>query len=60
MEVRELLSEYGFPGDDIPVIKGSALQALEALTAGGKAKELKEAAKAVYLYGRAIVALDAN
>ena len=42
MEVRELLSEYGFPGDDIPVIKGSALQALEALTAGGKAKELDE------------------
>ena len=28
MEVRELLSEYGFPGDDIPVIKGSALKAL--------------------------------
>ncbi|MFT8552561.1 MAG: elongation factor Tu [Leuconostoc mesenteroides] len=29
MEVRELLSEYDFPGDDIPVIKGSALKALE-------------------------------
>ncbi|MEO1782443.1 elongation factor Tu [Enterococcus diestrammenae] len=29
MEVRELLSEYGFAGDDIPVIKGSALKALE-------------------------------
>ena len=29
MEVRELLSEYNFPGDDIPVIKGSALRALE-------------------------------
>jgi len=29
MEVRELLSSYGFPGDDIPVIKGSALKALE-------------------------------
>ena len=29
MEVRELLSEYNFPGDDIPVVKGSALQALE-------------------------------
>jgi len=29
MEVRELLSEYDFPGDDIPVIKGSALGALE-------------------------------
>jgi elongation factor Tu len=29
MEVRELLSEYEFPGDDIPIIKGSALAALE-------------------------------
>ena len=33
MEVRELLSSYEFPGDDIPVVKGSALRALEALTA---------------------------
>jgi len=30
LEVRELLSEYDFPGDDIPVIRGSALQALES------------------------------
>lgn len=29
MEVRDLLSEYDFPGDDIPIIKGSALKALE-------------------------------
>ena len=29
MEIRELLSEYGFPGDDTPIIKGSALKALE-------------------------------
>ncbi|RMF66532.1 MAG: elongation factor Tu, partial [Alphaproteobacteria bacterium] len=29
MEVRELLSEYEFPGDDVPVIRGSALKALE-------------------------------
>src|SRR5699024_10642158 len=29
MEVRELLSEYDFPGDDIPVLRGSALKALE-------------------------------
>ncbi|WP_169568501.1 elongation factor Tu [Sneathiella limimaris] len=29
MEIRELLSEYDFPGDDIPIIKGSALAALE-------------------------------
>ena len=30
LEVRELLDEYDFPGDDIPIVAGSALQALEA------------------------------
>ena len=30
MELRELLSSYEFPGDDIPIMKGSALKALEA------------------------------
>ena len=30
LEVRELLSEYGFPGDDTPIIRGSALKALES------------------------------
>ena len=34
MEIRELLSEYGFPGDDTPIVKGSALQALEEAKAG--------------------------
>jgi len=34
LEVRELLSKYEFPGDDIPVVVGSAMKALEALTAG--------------------------
>lgn len=34
MEVRELLSKYDFPGDDVPVVKGSALKALEAVQAG--------------------------
>ncbi|HHT64591.1 MAG TPA: elongation factor Tu [Clostridiales bacterium] len=34
LEVRELLSEYEFPGDDIPIIKGSALKALEAVQNG--------------------------
>ena len=29
MEIRELLNEYGFPGDDTPIIRGSALKALE-------------------------------
>lgn len=33
MELRELLSEYDFPGDDIPIIMGSALHALEAASA---------------------------
>ena len=36
MEVRELLSSYEFPGDDIPVVQGSALKALDALTANPK------------------------
>src|SRR5699024_2277553 len=31
MEVRDLLSEYDFPGDDIPVIDGSALKAIEGV-----------------------------
>ena len=35
MEVRELLNEYGFPGDELPVVRGSALQALN----GDKAAE---------------------
>ena len=35
MEIRELLSQYEFPGDDIPIIKGSALVALEYVQNGG-------------------------
>ena len=34
MEIRELLSSYDFPGDDIPVIRGSALKAMQAAAAG--------------------------
>ena len=41
MEVRELLSEYDFPGDDTPIIAGSAFQALEEAKAG-KAGEWSE------------------
>ena len=41
MEIRELLSEYDFPGDDIPVIKGSALKALEYSGDDINAPELK-------------------
>ncbi|NNF09722.1 MAG: elongation factor Tu [Acidimicrobiia bacterium] len=44
LEVRELLSEYEFPGDDIPVIRGSALKALEGdEEAAGQIMELMEA-----------------
>ena len=46
MEVRELLSAYDFPGDEIPVIKGSALQALE----GGDSKCIDELMDAVDSY----------
>ncbi|MDE6565774.1 MAG: elongation factor Tu [Clostridia bacterium] len=34
MEIRDLLSEYGFPGDDTPIVKGSAFKALEAASNG--------------------------
>ena len=46
MEVRELLSKYKFPGEEIPVIRGSALKALEETTPGewsGKIQELMDA-----------------
>ena len=39
MEVRDLLKKYGYPGDDIPVIKGSALKAVEGDPASEKAIE---------------------
>ncbi len=38
LEVRELLSSYDFPGDDVPIVTGSALQALEYMAANPKAK----------------------
>ncbi len=37
LELRELLTQYDFPGDDIPIIKGSALKALEGDPEGEKA-----------------------
>ncbi|MGI9647032.1 MAG: elongation factor Tu [Acidimicrobiia bacterium] len=44
LEVRELLTEYEFPGDDLPVIRGSALKALEGdEEAAGQIMELMEA-----------------
>ena len=39
VELRDLLNEYEFPGDEIPIIKGSALQALEAATSGASADD---------------------
>ncbi|NNL48646.1 MAG: elongation factor Tu [Acidimicrobiia bacterium] len=44
LEVRELLSEYEYPGDDVPVVRGSALKALEGDEGGvGSVVELMEA-----------------
>ena len=45
MEIRELLSEYGFPGDDTPIIKGSALKALEFAQADHSAEEIAASAE---------------
>jgi elongation factor Tu len=53
MEVRELLTKYEFPGDDIPIIKGSALQALESASDDINAPEyacIKELMEAVDNY----------
>jgi elongation factor Tu len=53
MEVRELLSKYEFPGDDVPVIRGSALKALESSSTDLEAEEytsIKELMEAVDSY----------
>ena len=50
LEVRELLSSYDFPGDDIPVIKGSALCALEGREPEVGEKSIKELMDAVDSY----------
>jgi elongation factor Tu len=39
LEVRELLTQYGFPGDEIPIVKGSALKALQCTSTDPKAPE---------------------
>src|SRR5574341_473078 len=39
LEVRELLTQYGFPGDEIPIVKGSALKALQSPSTDPKAAE---------------------
>ena len=50
MEVRELLSSYDFPGDDIPIIKGSALAALEGRDPEIGENSIRELMKAVDEY----------
>ncbi len=53
MEIRELLSSYDFPGDDIPIIRGSALKALESASTDPNAPEyacIKELMDAVDSY----------
>ena len=50
MEVRELLSSYDFPGDDIPIVKGSALAAMEGRDEEIGANAIKELMKAVDEY----------
>jgi len=39
LELRQLLSEYGFPGDDVPIVRGSALQALRSTSTDSNAPE---------------------
>lgn len=50
MDIRELLSSYEFPGDDIPVVKGSALQALENPNDADKTKCIQELLDALDSY----------
>ena len=50
MEIRELLSSYDFPGDDIPIIKGSALSALEGKSEDIGKNSILELMKAVDEY----------
>ena len=53
MEVRDLLSEYGFPGDEIPIVKGSSLKVLESTSTDPNAPEyacMKELMDAVDSY----------
>jgi elongation factor Tu len=50
LEVRELLKQYKFPGDDVPVIRGSALKALEGTGSDESAKPIQELMDAVDSY----------
>ena len=48
MEIRELLSSYDFPGDEVPIIKGSALKALEYIQNGGTDVDTCEECKCIW------------
>ena len=50
MEVREMLSAYDFPGDDIPIIRGSALEALEAAAEAGAGADLRNNPKSQCIF----------
>ena len=48
MEIRDLLSSYDFPGDDIPIVKGSALKALEYMQNDGSDPKNAPECKCIY------------
>ena len=50
LEIRELLSEYDFPGDDIPIVQGSALKAMEAMGEGPDVDCIQELMDAIDSY----------
>ncbi len=53
LELREMLSDYGYPGDDVPIVRGSALEALESTSTDPEAPEyasIKELLKVVDEY----------
>ena len=50
MEVREILNQYEFPGDDIPVIRGSALKALEFASSTDDANAIKNAPECACIF----------
>src|SRR3712207_7771302 len=50
MEVRELLTKYGFPGDDTPIVRGSSKPALDNPSDAGATKPIDELVKALDEY----------
>jgi elongation factor Tu len=62
MEIRELLSKYEFPGDDTPIIRGSALKAIEAPTPGPRGREVHSGVDGRHrrVHSRAVLLTDAR